>query len=185
MQERTSQRGLTLHPTRTKIVNVDIDGFDFLGYRFIKHRRFPRRKSRKKFKDAIRFKTRRSNGRSLQAIISDLNVMLRGWYEYFKHSWIRNQGQTPRRGVADYLHCFRRRQQSRSQNRTCRGTLPFRSIPFAARNMIHRWWRRTNSSNPPLAIASGLRPERDNSLRSFVSVQRPYRFFPNAEPACE
>jgi RNA-directed DNA polymerase len=87
VQEWTSQRGLTLHPTKTKIVNVDIDGFDFLGYRFIKHRRYPRRKSMKKFKDAIRFKTRRSNGRSLQAIISDLNRTLRGWYEYFKHSW--------------------------------------------------------------------------------------------------
>jgi RNA-directed DNA polymerase len=40
-----------------------------------------------KFKDAIRFKTRRSNGHSLEKIISDLNVTLRGWYAYFKHSW--------------------------------------------------------------------------------------------------
>jgi hypothetical protein len=38
----------------------------------------------KKFKNAIRFQTRRSNGHSLPKIISNLNGTLRGWYEYFK-----------------------------------------------------------------------------------------------------
>lgn len=83
----TSERGLTLHPTKTKIVHVDVDGFEFLGYRFIKHRRFPRQKSLAKFKETIRGKTRRTNGQSLQAIIANVNRTLRGWYEYFKHSW--------------------------------------------------------------------------------------------------
>jgi len=40
-----------------------------------------------KFKDTIRHKTRRTNGRSLQSIIVDVNASARGWYEYFKHSW--------------------------------------------------------------------------------------------------
>jgi len=83
----TAERGLTLHPTKTKIVHVDEDGFEFLGYRFIKHRRFPRKKSLAKFKEAIRGKTRRTNGNSMQAIIAHVNRTLRGWYEYFKHSW--------------------------------------------------------------------------------------------------
>ena len=83
----TAERGLTLHPTKTKIVHVDEEGFEFLGYRFIKHRRFPRRKSMMKFRDAIRGKTKRANGCSLQAIIANVNRTLRGWYEYFKHSW--------------------------------------------------------------------------------------------------
>ncbi|MDX1927683.1 MAG: group II intron reverse transcriptase/maturase [Pirellulaceae bacterium] len=83
----TDERGLTLHPTKTKIVNSDVEGFEFLGYRFIKHRRFPRRKSLAKFKETIRQKTRRTNGNSLQATISDVNRTLRGWFEYFKHSW--------------------------------------------------------------------------------------------------
>jgi RNA-directed DNA polymerase len=82
-----SSRGLTLHPTKTKIVDVNVEGFEFLGYRFIKRWRFPRKKSLMKLKDSIRHKTRRSNGRSLEAIIADLNVTLRGWYEYFRHSW--------------------------------------------------------------------------------------------------
>lgn len=87
VRQWTSARGLTLHPTKTKIAHVDEDGFEFLGYRFIKHRRFPRDKSLGKFKDTIRAKTKRTNGHSLQAIIADVNRTLRGWYEYFKHSW--------------------------------------------------------------------------------------------------
>jgi RNA-directed DNA polymerase len=87
VREWVSKKGLTLPPTKTKIVDVDTDGFDFLGYRFIKHRRYPRPKRMAKFKDAIRFKTRPSNGYSLQKIISDLNVTLRDWCAYFKHSW--------------------------------------------------------------------------------------------------
>lgn len=83
----TTERGLTLHPTKTKIVHVDEDGFEFLGYRFIKHRRFPRQKSLSKFRETIRSKTKRTNGQSLQSIIVNVNRTLRGWYEYFKHSW--------------------------------------------------------------------------------------------------
>ena len=82
----TTERGLTLHPTKTKIVHVDIDGFEFLGYRFLKHRRFPRQKSLAKLKETLRSKTKRTNGHSLQAIIVNVNRTLRGWYEYFKHS---------------------------------------------------------------------------------------------------
>lgn len=87
VREWTAQRGLTLHPTKTKIVHVDEEGFEFLGYRFIKHRRFPRQKSLAKFKETIRGKTKRTNGQSLQAIIANVNRTVRGWYEYFKHSW--------------------------------------------------------------------------------------------------
>ena len=66
---------------------MDVEGFEFLGYRFIKHRRFPRQKSMRKFKEMIRGKTKRANGHSIQAIIADVIRTLRGWYEYFKHSW--------------------------------------------------------------------------------------------------
>ncbi len=86
VQAWTTQAGLTLHPTKTKIVDAETDGFDFLGYRFVKHRRFPRRKSLAKFRDAIRAKTRRTAGRSLSMIVTDVNRTLRGWFEYFKHS---------------------------------------------------------------------------------------------------
>lgn len=78
--------GLTLHPTKTKLVDTGKgDGFDFLGYRFQYGRQWPSRKSHKKLKDAIRSKTRRANGRSLEAVITDINRTTRGWFEYFKH----------------------------------------------------------------------------------------------------
>jgi RNA-directed DNA polymerase len=57
VQAWTAQAGLTLHPTKTKIV------------------------------DAIRAKTRRTEGRSLNMIIADLNRTLRGWFAYFQHSY--------------------------------------------------------------------------------------------------
>jgi len=81
-----NEAGLTLHPTKTRIVNSLEMSFDFLGYKFLKHRRFPRKKSLAKFRDAIRAKTPRTSGHSLSWIIADLNRTLRGWFEYFKHS---------------------------------------------------------------------------------------------------
>jgi RNA-directed DNA polymerase len=86
VREWVASNGLTLHPTKTKIVNVRTDGFDFLGYHFIKHRRFPRAKSLAKFKEAIRAKTKRGSGNSLMFIIADINRTLRGWFAYFQHS---------------------------------------------------------------------------------------------------
>jgi len=86
VQAWTAERGLTLHPTKTKIVDALTDGFEFLGYRFVKHYRFPRKKSLAKLREAIRGKTKRTNGQSMFVIVADVNRTLRGWYEYFKHA---------------------------------------------------------------------------------------------------
>jgi RNA-directed DNA polymerase len=77
---------LTLHPEKTRIVDVHETSFDFLGYKFLKHRRFPRKKSLAKFKATIRAKTPRTSGHSLSWMIANVNLTLRGWFEYFKHS---------------------------------------------------------------------------------------------------
>lgn len=82
-----TEAGLTLHPEKTRIVDAtEKGGFDFLGYHFERGMRWPRAKSIAKIKDAVRSKTRRTNGHSMAAIIADLNRTLRGWFEYFKHS---------------------------------------------------------------------------------------------------
>jgi RNA-directed DNA polymerase len=83
--------GLKLHPSKTRIVDVRTDGFDFLGYHFQTGRRgnlmhWPRQKSEQKIKETIRSKTKRQNGHSLQFIIADVNLTLRGWFVYFQHS---------------------------------------------------------------------------------------------------
>jgi RNA-directed DNA polymerase len=84
----TAERGLTLHPDKTRLIDVSLpkEGFDFLGYHFVRATRWPRKKSMKKLKDAIRSKTDRGRGDSLAEITEDVNRTLRGWFEYFKHS---------------------------------------------------------------------------------------------------
>ena len=86
VKQWTIENGLTLHPTKTKIVDVRTDGFDFLGYHFIGTKHWPREKSLKKLKDTLRVKTKRTSGQSLQFIVTDVNRTLRGWFAYFQHS---------------------------------------------------------------------------------------------------
>jgi len=78
---------LKLHPEKTKIVDAaQRGGFDFLGYHFERGYKWPSDKSVNKFKDAIRAKTRRCNGHSLDTIIAKVNQTTQGWFAYFKHS---------------------------------------------------------------------------------------------------
>ena len=79
------ENGLTLHPTKTKIVDARTDGFDFLGYTFRGSLRLPREKSLAKLKDTIRAKTRRTHGHSLTWTIRSLRATLQGWFGYFRH----------------------------------------------------------------------------------------------------
>ena len=84
----TQKAGLKLHPEKTRIVDhAGGESFVFLGYKFKGHRVYPSDKSVKKFRDKIREQTPRTSGRSLTAIVSELNPILRGWYQYFRHSW--------------------------------------------------------------------------------------------------
>lgn len=87
VQRWTEAAGLRLHPTKTYLVDMQQPGgFDFLGYHFERSHRWPRQKSLRRLKDALRQKTRRTNGQSLAVIIADVNRTLTGWFEYFKHS---------------------------------------------------------------------------------------------------
>jgi RNA-directed DNA polymerase len=85
VQSWVEENGLTLHPTKTKVVDARTEGFAFLGYEFRGRLRLPRKKSLDKVKDAIRAKTRRTNGHSLEMIIRRLNATLQGWFGYFRH----------------------------------------------------------------------------------------------------
>lgn len=112
--EWTERNGLTLHPDKTHVGDAvqPGQGFDFLGYRFECGRRHVRRKSLKAFRDKVRRKTRRSRGDSVAYIITELNVMLRGWFSYFQHAhpWVFRalDGFIRRR-----LRAIRRKQQKR------------------------------------------------------------------------
>jgi RNA-directed DNA polymerase len=93
LREWMAQAGLELHPEKTRVVDMTEAGshFDFLGYRFQRSRRgelrkLVRPKSLRKLRDTIKSRTRRTNGKSMEAIVADLNRTLQGWYVYFKHA---------------------------------------------------------------------------------------------------
>jgi RNA-directed DNA polymerase len=87
VQQWAGQAELTLHPEKTRLVNItQPGGFDFLGYHFELGQKWPRQKSLGKFKERLRAKTKRTSGQSLQAVIADVNRSAQGWFGYFKHS---------------------------------------------------------------------------------------------------
>jgi len=100
--------GVTLHPSKTRIVNVH-HGFEFLGYKIKRGNRpmklspsrirsgakeggvyaVPRKKSLDKFKDEIRLRTRRRRSLSTPELIADINPVIRGWGNYFCKAHVR------------------------------------------------------------------------------------------------
>jgi RNA-directed DNA polymerase len=80
--------GLSLNAEKTHVGDCrqEGQGFEFLGYRFEAGQRWVRRKSLKALRERIRIKTKRTQGDSVATIIAELNPMLRGWFNYFKHA---------------------------------------------------------------------------------------------------
>jgi len=80
--------GLSLSADKTHVGDCRQkgQGFDFLGYHFELGRRWVRKRSLKAMQDRIRMRTKRTRGDSLASIIVDLNPVLRGWFNYFKHA---------------------------------------------------------------------------------------------------
>ena len=85
VRQWVAENDLTLHPTKTRIVDARTEGFDFLGYHFRGDLRLLREKSLQKLKDAVRAKTQRSSGHSLPFTCARLSSQLRGWFTYFRH----------------------------------------------------------------------------------------------------
>jgi len=143
VQAWTAAAGLTLHPQKTRIVDMTQDqaAFDFLGFRFQRHHgsdgtsrilRLVRPKSRKRISDAIRERTPRCLGIGLAATITALNSVLRGWSAYFRSA---------HRGVHHELDGFVRR---RLRSMLCKA------------NGIHSWGNGDANRRWPNAYFSGL-----------------------------
>ena len=87
LREWMASRGLVLHPEKTRLVDAtEPGGFDFLGYHFERGRRWPSKRSERQLREKVRAKTRRKTSGSLDQIVGELNLVVRGWYEYFKQS---------------------------------------------------------------------------------------------------
>lgn len=86
VQTYCDERGLTVHPEKTRVVDLhEKGGFDFLGYHHERTSRWARRSAVQKLRDKLRPLTMRTNGKSLPAIVGELNPKLRGWWQYFRH----------------------------------------------------------------------------------------------------
>lgn len=85
IRQWVTDNGLTLHPTKTHIVDAREKSFDFLGYSFRGRFRFPRKKSHQKLTARIGELTPRKSGQSLECTIKQLNRVLHGWFHYFRH----------------------------------------------------------------------------------------------------
>lgn len=87
---------LTLNPQKTKIVDMNKESFDFLGFRYQKFGKtkcgrklpymMPSKKAMKKVKDAIRIITcRKSAYEDMEQKVEKLNPLIRRWRNYFQH----------------------------------------------------------------------------------------------------
>lgn len=86
----------TLNPQKTKIVDMNKESFDFLGFCYQKFGKtksgrklpymMPSKKAMKKVKDAVRVITcRKSAYEGLEQKVKKLNPLIRGWRNYFQH----------------------------------------------------------------------------------------------------
>jgi len=86
---------LTLHPTKTRIVDMGQEGFDFLGFHFHKHKsksthklvpyNWPGQKAMKAVREKIHGITERKQlYNTPEEVIQSLNPVIRGWRNYFR-----------------------------------------------------------------------------------------------------
>lgn len=74
---------LTLNPEKTRIVMARKKGVEFLGFRFNGRWRRPKDKAVDKFREAIRYRTRRAQPKNVQNVIELINPIIEGWGRYF------------------------------------------------------------------------------------------------------
>ena len=124
--------GLVVNRDKTSVVRMGREGetLDFLGFtlrydRDLKGRDrrylnlFPSEKAVERIRDKIRVKTASGYKKPLQEAIAEVNVILRGWANYFCYGY-------PREVFRDLNHFVRCRFQRFLKNRSQRRSKPFR-----------------------------------------------------------
>ena len=95
VQQILTKLKLTLHPTKTRVVDMGREGFDFLGFHLHKLRAkktnkllpytWPARKAMKTVREKIRgITTRKRLSNPLDEVVKYLNLVIRGWRNYFR-----------------------------------------------------------------------------------------------------
>jgi RNA-directed DNA polymerase len=88
IEEWLAERGLALHPEKTRIVHID-DGFNFLGFSLRRYRGKclikPQKDKVLVFLRSIRQWLSNHRQMPVDGVIRHLNPILRGWSNYYKH----------------------------------------------------------------------------------------------------
>jgi RNA-directed DNA polymerase len=129
--------GLRLSETKTTIVHID-DGFDFLGFRIQRQRQqgsnkqivytWPSKKAFASVKAKVRALTQGGTNQPLKDLLHQLNSVLRGWTNYFRHG--------ASKATFRYLHQFAwRRVLAWLRHKHSRATWK-----WLRRRYLPRWW---------------------------------------------
>jgi RNA-directed DNA polymerase len=86
--------GLRLSPEKTLVTHID-EGLDFLGWRIQRHRKrgtskryvyvYPAKKALHAIRAKVKTRCRKNLNQPLEILLQQLNAMLRGWTNHFKH----------------------------------------------------------------------------------------------------
>jgi RNA-directed DNA polymerase len=90
-----SEMGLRLAPDKTRVLHID-EGFDFLGFRIQRHQQkgstrrlvysYPSKASMTKIRRKVKAVTKRITHQPADQLYRQLNRMVRGWAQYFRHA---------------------------------------------------------------------------------------------------
>jgi len=119
VEEVLGQLKLSLHETKTRLTDFR-EGFDFLGFRFRWFHLGIRVKSLERFKDKVRLLTRRQQGRNVDAILQDLNPVLRGFARYFGVAEVGDRFDRLDAWIRMRVRAFKSRRKRRTDNRRIR-----------------------------------------------------------------
>ena len=108
---------LKLNEEKTKITNFG-DGFTFLGYEFHTWRyKRPRKRAIKKFKNKVRYITKRQQPWPVKSIIEDLNPVIRGWGYYFGKGNVKTLFTKLMQWIRMRLRCYiEKKKATKNQN---------------------------------------------------------------------
>ena len=106
---------LELNEEKTSLTS-DTQGFEFLGFLIRRGHVIARPKSIQRFKDRVRWLTRRQQGRNVDQVLQELNPLLRGWACYFGVADVTKQFLLLDSWVRMRIRAFKTKRRCRNDN---------------------------------------------------------------------
>jgi hypothetical protein len=108
------EKRLKLKVNKTKSAGDKVNHRKFLGFTLYTNADIAiANQTVSRFKDKVRKITKRNRGVSLQTVIEELNLLLRGWFHYYKWTSFQNRFRQLDSWIRRKLRCFRIKQRKR------------------------------------------------------------------------